>query len=251
MRLLGSIIGYILVLIAALSTAFVVIRLADFDTDFECSACTDDVVRARTHLPRLRAACDKQFLSEAVRKDALDAGTEVEFLAAFVEGVQSAAPDGKSPVVPRTASSVGYVLVRVHPAYGYDYSGGVYDTGPTPENTRWKEVNLTVVRYISPASQQVVCEGPANFRDGSFEGYCEFPLGFAEEDGGQQGYRYYLTNTSSVNLEYCIVSNCDASAPFGQGALCEVEQPNLASLKPGARRGFVRPISKRVLQSPP
>jgi hypothetical protein len=62
------------------------------------------------------------------------------------------------------------------------------------------------------------------FVEGRFETYCEIPNRFSEADAGQASYRIFVRNESSVPMEYCIISNCDASAPYGAGSLCQGEQ---------------------------
>jgi hypothetical protein len=213
--------------------------------------CTNCVVS----MPQVRAECDKQFFSSGARARQLDAGAEDEFLVAYVEAPQDpnagyssggySSPSGgySSPSGYSNASSTsetvtvrgpGYVMVRAQPQFGYDYSGGQtsssystsYDTNQTRPETSWDEVTVTVARYVNPLRNDAVCgQTSLRFREGKFETYCEMPNRFTEADGGQATYRIFVRNESSVPLEYCIVSNCDASAPYGQGTLCQIEQP--------------------------
>jgi hypothetical protein len=123
-------------------------------------------------------------------------------------------------------------MVRAQPQFGYDYSGsqsssyGAYDNTNTRPGTPWDEVTVTVARYVNQLRNDAVCNASSlRFREGKFETYCEIPNRFTESDAGQATYRIFVRNESSVPVEYCIVSNCDASAPFGQGSLCSAEQP--------------------------
>jgi hypothetical protein len=206
-------------------------------------ACTD----CRVSMPQVRAECDKQFFGTGVRAKQLDANAEDEFLVAYVDqgaadpnagggystsggystpsgypGATTAAPALRGP---------GYVIVRAQPQFGYDYSGGQtsgYDVSNTRPGTSWQEVTVTVTRYVSPLRNDSVCsQSSLRFVDGRFETYCEIPNRFEEADGGQASYRVFVRNESSVPVEYCIVSNCDASAPYGQGAMCQGEQTPL------------------------
>jgi hypothetical protein len=127
-------------------------------------------------------------------------------------------------------------MVRAQPQFGYDYSGSQtssygsssYDTSSTQAETLWDEVTVTVARYVNPLRNDAVCGQTAvRFREGRFETYCEMPNRFTAEDGGQATYRIFVRNESSVPIEYCIIANCDASAPYGQGTLCSAEQQPL------------------------
>lgn len=204
----------------------------------ECTNC-------QVSMPQVRAECDKQFFGTGVRAKQLDANAEDEFLVAFID--QSAVdpnaggysttsggystPSGYPGVTSPTSPAVrgpGYVMVRAQPQFGYDYSGGQtssYDSSNTRPGTTWQEVTVTVVRYVSPLRNDSVCsQSSVRYLDGRFERYCEIPNRFGEEDGGQASYRIFVRNESSVPVEYCIISNCDASAPYGGGSLCQAEQ---------------------------
>lgn len=205
-----------------------------------CTNCT-------VSMPQVRAECDKQFFSSGTRARQLDAGAEDEFLVAFAEnpndpnagyssGYSNPAGGYSSPTVTPTSATPsarvpGYVIVRAEPQFGYNYSGGqtssysATDTSNTAPETLWEEVTVTVARYVNPLRNDAMCgQSAVRFREGRFESYCEMPLKFAPEDGGQMTYRIFVRNESSVPLQYCIVTNCDASAPYGQGTLCQVEQ---------------------------
>ncbi len=204
--------------------------------------CTD----CRVSMPQVRTECDKQFFGTSVRAKQLDANAEDEFLVAYVDqrGVDPNAgystsggysspggyPGATSPTPPALRGP-GYVMVRAQPQFGYDYSGGQssgYDTSNTRPGTSWQEVTVTVTRYVSPLRNDSVCSQTSlRFVDGRFETYCEIPNRFEDTDGGQASYRIFVRNESSVPVEYCIISNCDASAPYGQGSLCQGEQTPL------------------------
>lgn len=233
----SRIIEYALVVLVAIIVSLVLIYLL-FPRGGPCTNCV-------VSMPQVRAECDKQFFSSGARARQLDAGAEDEFLVAFVEnpndpnvtgGGYSSPTSGYS--APTSSSSAapprgpGYVMVRAQPQFGYDYSGNqtssysATDTSNTPPETLWEDVTVTVARYVNPLRNDAVCGQTAvRFREGRFETYCEMPHKFAPEDGGQASYRIFVRNESSVPLEYCIVTNCDASAPYGQGTLCAVEQP--------------------------
>ena len=229
-------IEYSLVVVVAILVSFLLIWLL-FPRSGPCTNCV-------VSMPQVRAECDKQFFSAGARARQLDAGAEDEFLVAYVEnpndpnvtGGYSSPTGGYSPPTPSGGRppprGPGYVMVRAQPQFGYDYSGGqtssysTTDTANTPRETVWEEVTITVARYVNPLRNDAVCGQTAvRFREGRFETYCEMPHKFAPEDGGQATYRIFVRNESSVPLEYCIVTNCDASAPYGQGTLCAVEQP--------------------------
>jgi len=199
-------------------------------------------------MPQVRTECDKQFFASGTRARQLEAGAEDEFLVAYVDQPVStdpystsggySSPGGYSSATPASSSAPvvrgpGYVMVRAQPQFGYDYSGGqttsAYgssDTSNLAPETLWQEVTVTVARYVNPLRNDAMCgQASLRFREGKFETYCEMPNRFSEDDGGQATYRIFVRNESSVPLEYCIVSNCDASAPYGQGSLCQVEQP--------------------------
>ncbi|MFM9863022.1 MAG: hypothetical protein ACKVRO_05395 [Micropepsaceae bacterium] len=230
---LARIIEYLLVVLVAILVAVGVIWLL-FPSRPECTDCT-------VSRPSLRAECDKQFFGTGVRAKQLDAGAEDEFLVAYYDqGVvdTSATSGGYSTPTsyPGATSSApvvrgpGYVMVRAQPQFGYDTSGGQssssYDLSSTRPETLWQDVTVTVSRYVSPLRNDSACSQTAvRYRDGKFESYCEIPNRFSDADGGQASYRIFVRNESSVPVEYCIISNCDASAPYGQGSLCVAEQP--------------------------
>jgi hypothetical protein len=231
-------IEYALVILVAIIVSMLLIYLL-FPKGAPCTNCI-------VSMPQVRAECDKQFFSSGARARQLDAGAEDEFLVAYVEGFgdQDATGGGFSspsgfPGTPASTSTTpvprgpGFVMVRAQPQFGYDYSGSQTTTtfsttdasNPAPE-TVWEDVTVTVARYVNPLRNDAACSQTAvRFREGRFETYCEMPMRFAEEDSGQASFRIFVRNESSVPLEYCIVTNCDASAPYGQGALCQVEQP--------------------------
>ena len=229
-------IEYALVVLVAIIVSMLLIYLL-FPKQGPCTNCI-------VSMPQVRTECDKQFFSSGQRARQLDAGAEDEFLVAYSEvpndpnavGGYSSPTGGYS--APGSSSSTppprgpGYVMVRAQPQFGYDYSGnqtasyGATDTSNTPPETLWEDVTVTVARYVNPLRNDAVCSQTAvRFREGRFETYREMPHTFAPEDGGQASYRIFVRNESSVPLEYCIVTNCDASAPYGQGMLCQVEQP--------------------------
>lgn len=228
-------IEYSLVVLVAIIVSMLLIYLL-FPKQGPCTNCV-------VSMPQVRAECDKQFFSSGARARQLDAGAEDEFLVAYVEnpnadqtgggysspsgGYSTPASSGTPP--PR---GPGYVMVRAQPQFGYDYSGNqtssysATDTSNTQPETVWEDVTVTIARYVNPLRNDAVCGQTAvRFREGRFETYCEMPHRFSAEDGGQATYRIFVRNESSVPLEYCIVTNCDASAPYGQGMLCQVEQP--------------------------
>jgi hypothetical protein len=228
-------IEYAIVVLLAMIVAFGLIYFL-FPTNNQCTNCI-------VSMPQVRAECDKQFYSSGSRARQLDAGAEDEFLVAYSElqADQAASNDGYSspsgyPGVSSTPTPTvrgpGFVMVRAQPQFGYDYSGnqtssyGSYDASTTRPETQWQEVTVTIARYVNPLRNDAVCgQTSLRFREGRFETYCEMPMQFRPEDGGQASYRIFVRNESSVPLEYCIVTNCDASAPYGQGNLCQVEQP--------------------------
>lgn len=229
---LARIIEYLLVVLVAILVAVGVIWLL-FPTKTECTDCV-------VSRPSLRAECDKQFFGTGVRAKQLDAGAEDEFLVAYYDqGVvdPNATSGGYSPPTSgypgaTTPAPVvrgpGYVMVRAQPQFGYDTSGSQssYDTSSTRPETLWQDVTVTVTRYVSPFRNDSTCaQTSVRFREGKFESYCEIPNRFSDADGGQASYRVFVRNESSVPVEYCIISNCDASAPYGQGSLCVAEQP--------------------------
>jgi hypothetical protein len=204
------------------------------------SACTDCAVSR----PQVRAECDKQFFGTGVRAKQLEAGAEDEFLVAYVDqgsidpnastGYSSPTSSypGVSSTAPAPARGPGYVMVRAQPQFGYDYSGGQsnygsYDqTSNTRPGTPWNEVTVTVARYVNPLRNEETCgQRAVRYVEGRFETYCEIPNRFGEVESVQANYRVFVRNESSVPVEYCIISNCDASAPYGMGSLCQAEQP--------------------------
>ncbi len=231
-------IEYLIVVLVAIIVSMGIIWLF-FPKNGQCTNCV-------VSMPQVRAECDKQFFSSGQRARQLDAGAEDEFLIAYVASqpdASSSSGDYSSPTgggsypgvsTPSpTVKGPGYVMVRAQPQFGYDYSGGQssnynssYDASQTQPETVWQEVTVTVARYVNPLRNDAVCSQTSlRFREGRFETYCEMPNRFTEEDGGQASYRVFVRNESSVPMEYCIISNCDASAPYGQGTMCQVEQP--------------------------
>jgi hypothetical protein len=241
-------IEYFLVVLVAIIVALVLIYLF-FPKNGPCTNCV-------VSMPQVRAECDKQFFSTGARARQLDAGAEDEFLVAYIDQQQDpnaggyssssggySSPSGYSSTggystassqsEPIAVRGPGYVMVRAQPQFGYDYSGGQtssynssYDTSSTRPETSWDEVTVTVARYVNPLRNDAVCgQTSLRYREGKFETYCEIPNRFSDTDAGQATYRIFVRNESSVPLEYCIVSNCDASAPYGQGSLCQIEQP--------------------------
>jgi hypothetical protein len=230
-------IEYALVILVAIIVSMLLIYLL-FPKNTTCTNCV-------VSMPQVRAECDKQFFSSGQRAKQLDAGAEDEFLVAYVEnpvdtsstsggysapGSSSYPGSGSSSVPPPRGP--GFVMVRAQPQFGYDYSGNQTssysssDPANTAPETLWEDVTVTVARYVNPLRNDAACSQTAvRFREGRFETYCEMPHKFTVEDGGQATYRIFVRNESSVPLEYCIVTNCDASAPYGQGMLCQVEQP--------------------------
>jgi len=230
-------IEYSLVVLVAIIVALALIYFL-FPKNGPCTNCI-------VSMPQVRGECDKQFFSTGARARQLDAGAEDEFLVAYVDAPQDqsatsggySAPSGgyssPSSAPPVSVRGPGYVMVRAQPQFGYDYSGNQtssygssYDPNATRAETSWDEVTVTVARYVNPLRNDAVCGQTAlRFREGKFETYCEIPNKFTEADGGQMSYRIFVRNESSVPLEYCIISNCDASAPYGQGTMCQLEQP--------------------------
>lgn len=234
----ARLIEYALVVVVAMIAAFFIIWWL-FPKAGPCTNCV-------VSMPQVRAECDKQFFTAGTRARQLDAGAEDEFLVAFAEnpsdpnatgGGYSSPSGGYS--APTSSSSrppprgPGYLMVRAQPQFGYDYSGSQTssysntDTSNTPPETVWDDVVVTVARYVNHLRNDAECgtNVALRFREGRFEHYCEMQHKFGQEDGGQVSYRIFVRNNSSVPIEYCIATNCDASAPYGQGALCQVEQP--------------------------
>lgn len=230
-------IEYALVILVAIIVSMLLIYLL-FPKAGPCTNCV-------VSMPQVRAECDKQFFSSGAKARQLDAGAEDEFLVAYVENPNDADAGGSSGgysppgSYPGAGSSSrppprgpGFVMVRAQPQFGYDYSGNQTssysssDPANTPPETLWDDVTVTVARYVNPLRNDAACAQTAvRWREGRFETYCEMQHRFTAEDGGQATYRIFVRNESSVPLEYCIVTNCDASAPYGQGMLCQVEQP--------------------------
>lgn len=232
-------IEYSLVVVVAIIVSMLLIW-ALFPRSGPCLNCV-------VSMPQVRTECDRQFFSTGARARQLEAGAEDEFLVAYVDQPQVdpystsggyTSPGGYSTATPAASTAPvvrgpGYVMVRAQPQFGYDYSGGqttsAYgssDTSSLAPETLWNEVTVTVARYVNPLRNDAMCgQASLRFREGRFETYCEMSNRFTEEDGGQATYRVFVRNESSVPLEYCIVSNCDASAPYGQGTVCQAEQP--------------------------
>ena len=221
-------IEYALVVAVAMLVAIAIIYFVPKGT--VCTTCT-------VSMPRLRAECDKQFYSGGTSVRQLDAGWEEEELVAFVEpaGDQDSgsgssggfsSPTGSS--TPSSSSSIvrepGYLMIRVQPRIDYSGSSSSYDTSSTRPETSWDEVKITVARYVNQLRNDRVCDGTVKFREGKFEFYCDIPTKLEPTDYGQASYRVFVRNESSVALEYCVVSNCDASAPWGAGTFCQAEQ---------------------------
>jgi hypothetical protein len=241
--MLGRVLEYAIVVILALLLGFAIgYVLWGLGGSAVCTDC-------QVSMPQVRAECDKQFFGTGVRAKQLEAGAEDEFLVAYAD--QSAfasdpnasggygsggysSPSGYPGVSQSTPAprGPGYVMVRAQPQFGYNYSGGQsanygsYDTtNSTRPGTSWNEVTVTVARYVNALRNEATCNTRSvRFLDGRFESYCEMPNRFGPEDSGQASYRIFVRNESSVPVEYCIISNCDASAPYGQGSLCQGEQ---------------------------
>lgn len=189
-------------------------------------------------LPRLRAECDKQFYSSGSGAKQLEAQWELEELVAFVEPTVDTTNTGFSSSGTSTAQASGpvvrepgYLMIRLLPqqysyATGQSNSSGPYsDVSAIAPETNWNDVTVTVARRVNQLRNEQVCSGNVKFRDGRFEFFCDIPTKFGSTDFGQLSYFVYLTNQSSVPLEYCVISNCDASSPWGAGTLCQAEQP--------------------------
>lgn len=240
-------IEYALVILVAIIVAILIIWWLMPKDD--CSNCGP-----RESVPQLRVECDRQFGAGGVRAEQLNANEEGEYLLAYREPLTSAddssSSDGFSSATPNAATQSsrppGFVIVRIQPQFPYDYSGGqntssfgTSDTNVRPETT-WDEVTVTVARYINPLRNERACsEDKMRLRyrfsspgeAGRFESYCDVPMRFSPEDGGQATYRLFVSNRSSVPIEYCIVSNCDASAPWGSGTTCRIEQQQVQALQ--------------------
>jgi hypothetical protein len=224
----NRLVEYVLVVLVAMLVAGAIIYFV-MPRSTVCTTCS-------VSMPRLRAECDKQFYSSgtaSVRQ--LDAGWEEEELVAFVEpagdqDTNDGAPPGgySSATTPSSSSSIvrepGYLMIRVQPRVDYSGSSASYDTSTTRPETSWDEIKVTVARYINPLRNDKVCDGSVRFREGKFEFYCDIPTKLEATDYGQMSYRIFVRNESSVALEYCVVSNCDASAPWGAGTFCQAEQ---------------------------
>ncbi len=223
----GRLIEYALVVAVAILVAVAIIYFF-IPKSSVCTTCS-------VSMPRLRAECDKQFFSGGASVRQLDAGWEEEELVAFVEpaGDQDSGgvPSGgySSATGPGSSSSPivrepGYLMIRVQPRIDYSGASSSYDTSTTRPETSWDEIKVTVARYISPLRNDKICDGTVRFREGKFEFYCDIPTKLEPLDYGQMSYRVFVRNESSVALEYCVVSNCDASAPWGAGTFCQAEQ---------------------------
>jgi len=202
MSWLSNFIKYSLITLAALATALVIIWLF-FAVRFES-------LSPALSVSQVREECDRQF-AERGGASQLDAGTEYQYLLVFTH-------------------SPAFVMVRARPSTAYDYPSAAREDGqqnlPTVEETRWDEVTTTIVRYVNPLRNEAVCgESALTLREGGFEAYCDVPAKADSPD--RQEIYVFLTNQSSVPIEYCIVSNCDASSRSGQGALCQVERQRL------------------------
>lgn len=192
-----------------------------------CTNCT-------VSMPRLRTECDKQFYAGGSSVRQLDAGWEEEALLSFVEVAGDQGSDGSaggysSATGSSTPSSSivrepGYLMLRLQPRVDYSGSSSSTDISSTRPETSWDEIKVTVARYVDQYRNERVCDGTVKFREGKFEFYCDIPTKFAPADRGQMSYRVFVRNESSVALEYCVVSNCDASAPWGAGTFCQAEQ---------------------------
>lgn len=170
--------------------------------------------------PRLRAECDKQFYSTTTPARHLEPGTEDELLVSYASPVGY---PGATPV-----EGPGYVLLRMQPQFGAaapDGQASVVDTSATKDEMSWDDVTVTVARYVDPLRNEAVCSQTAvRFHEDKFESYCEIPNASMPQEEGQASYRIFVRNESGVPVEYCIVSNCTASAPYGQGTICPYEQ---------------------------
>lgn len=227
-----KVIEYLLVILVAVIVAFVIIWFLMPKDDYTTGPGAS--------VPQLRGECDKQFGAVAVRAEQLGANEEAEYLFAYREPTtstdQSSEYQSATQQTGTTVRTPGFVIVRVQPQFPYDYSGGqnsnsfATDTGSVRPETTWDEVTVTVARYINPLRSDQTCSKDRlrlRFREGRFESYCDLPLRFAPEDGGQATFRLFVSNRSSVPIDYCIVTNCDASAPWGSGSMCQVEQQQI------------------------
>lgn len=236
MRLLWAIIGYVVVVIGAASTGILLIMFLDRPT------YPTEVVNPSYDVAKLRAACDRQFETAFVQENKLDALTEVEYTAYFAaDGARRYS--SKLPIRPGTSGrpidrkkgAPGYVMIRARPPYG-----GIdgYDATNLPLS-----MGLTVVQHDGPTKLAIVCGTRVAYRKGALEAYCEFPVEFVTAP--ERSYRLYLTNLHNVHFEYCALSNCDISEPFGEGSLCESELP-LIEAPASKTRGWARSVSGRV-----
>lgn len=233
---MARVLEYAIITLLALIVGFGIGYLLFWPGKDDCTNC------GGASRPQVRADCEKQFSGIGVRAKQLEANAEDEYLVAFIDqraidpnanGYSTSSSGYSTPssypgVSPAGPREPGYVMVRAQPQFGYDYSGGQtssYDPANTRPGTTWQEVTVTVVRYVSPQYNDSVCsKSSVRYVDGRFETYCDIPTRFQPEDGGQASYRIFVRNESSVPVEYCIVSNCDASAPYGGGSLCQAEQ---------------------------
>ncbi len=205
------------------------LRLTGQSSD-ECKTCT-------VSLPRLRAECDRQFFSSGSGSKQLEAQWELEEMIAYIEPSDetNASQDGYSSATGSQAAATGgpvvrepgYLMVRVQPQYTYtgQSSGPYSDLSSVAPETSWNDVTVQVARRVTPLRNEEVCNASVRFREGKFEFYCDLPTKFAATDFGQISFFVFVRNASSVPLEYCVVTNCDASSPWGAGQLCQAEQP--------------------------
>jgi len=198
--------------------------------------CLDCQISTR----EVRAECEKMFgFGSETRAAQMPEEAEDEYLMVYSEQAADpnagfSSPSGYSSASSSTSVSAakgpGYVLVRARPQSGRDYTGGqtTYGSSDTSEiapETLWQEVTVIVARYVNPLRNDVICpETSLHYRENGFEAYCELPNHFEPDDNGHLSYRIFVRNASRVPIEYCIVTNCDFSAPFGSGKLCQLER---------------------------
>jgi hypothetical protein len=222
----ARVIEYLLVILVAAIVALVIIMYA-----FPKSACTN----CAPNIERLRVACDNQFntysgYSTVGPPYQLDAMREQEDLIAYVQpSTDSNATDGFSsaatPSSVPTDTGYGYVLVRVEPDLASGQSGRGPDVTRQDQGHEWKEVTVTVARYVDHTYNNKVCSKSVELRGNKYEFYCDtLSPRFSGVDYGQISYRVYVSNASGVGLRYCFISNCTDSEPWGFGRLCEREQ---------------------------
>lgn len=230
-------IEYLLVILVAIIVAVLIIWWV-LRPGSDCTDCGGG-----PSVPQLRAECDRQFGGTGVPIETLQANEEGEYLLAFREPAPPS--DQSSEFSSATASRTvttrppGFVMVRVQPQFGYDYLGGqdsssTADTSNVRPDTAWDEVTVTVARYVNPVRNERVCSEDRmrlRYRDGKFESYCDIPLRFTADDWGQATYRLFVSNRSSVPIDYCILTNCDYSAPWVSGSTCQIEQSTVQALQ--------------------